>query len=124
VHALDPVDYQAWLSGVGAAESPRETGAKLFASLRCDTCHNAQSGARGPDLAGRWGAKVQLRGGGATVFDESHVRESILNPAAKLAQGYEPLMPSYSGQVGEEQLLALIAYIESLAAPGDVKEKP
>lgn len=124
VFALDPVEYQAWLAGAGAAETPREAGEKLFTSLRCDTCHNSQSGARGPDLAGRWGGKSVLRGGGSATFDADHVRESILNPGAKLALGYEPLMPSYSGQVGEEQLLALIAYIESLAAPQGAKEKP
>ncbi len=124
VYALDPVDYQAWLAGAGAAESPREAGAKLFSSLRCDTCHNAQSGARGPDLAQRWGRESRLRGGGSVTFDADYVRESVLNPAAKLAEGFEPLMPSYSGQVGEEQLLALIAYIESLDAPQGAKERP
>jgi cytochrome c oxidase subunit 2 len=124
VYALDPIDYQRWLAGAAAGETPREAGEKLFTSLRCDTCHNAQSGARGPDLAGQWGAEVAIRSGGTARFDADYVRESVLNPAAKIVKGYEPLMPSYSGQVSEEQLLALVAYIESLAAPQGAKTKP
>ncbi|MBL8803425.1 MAG: cytochrome c oxidase subunit II [Planctomycetes bacterium] len=124
VYALDPVDYQRWLSGTVAGETPKQAGEKLFASLRCDTCHNTQSGARGPDLAGLWGSEVALRSGGTVRFDADYVRESILNPAAKIVKGYEPLMPSYSGQVSEEQLLALIAHLESLSAPQGAKDRP
>lgn len=116
IHVMERVEYERWLDGAVSGETPRETGEKLFASLRCNTCHNNQSGARGPDLAGRWGMPVELAGGATVAFDEAYVRESILNPAAKLRAGYKPLMPTYAGQVSEEQILALITYIESLAA--------
>jgi cytochrome c oxidase subunit 2 len=43
------------------------------------------------------------------------LRESILNPQAKLAAGYKPIMPTFAGQVSEEQLLQLVAYIKSLS---------
>jgi cytochrome c oxidase subunit 2 len=116
VYALEPLEYQRWLSGAGTAESPREAGQKLFASLRCDTCHNPTSGARGPDLAGLFGGDVRLAGGGRTKFDADYVRESLLAPNAKIAEGFQPLMPSYQGQISEEHVLALVAYIESIGA--------
>lgn len=121
VYVLEPLDYERWLAGAVANETPRESGAKLFASLRCDTCHSSQSGARGPDLAGQFGKQVALAGGGSALFDAAYVRESILAPNAKLVAGFQPLMPTYTGQVNEEHLLNLVAYIESLAA---AKEQP
>ena len=53
------------------------------------------------------------------MADEAYVRESILSPAAKVVAGYQPVMPTYQGQVSEEQLIALIAYIESLQVPSE-----
>jgi cytochrome c oxidase subunit 2 len=61
---------------------------------------------------------VALEGGGEVVFDAEHVRESILDPRRKLSRGFQPLMPTYVGQLNEEQILALIAYIESLPPEG------
>ena len=48
-------------------------------------------------------------------MDDSYIRESILNPRAKIVAGFEPIMPIFQGQVDEEGVLALIAYIRSLA---------
>jgi cytochrome c oxidase subunit II len=114
VIVMEPLDYQRWLSGAIAGETPEQTGEKLFGALRCDTCHSNQSGARGPDLAGLWGRPVRVQSGAAAVFDGDYVRESILRPNARLAEGFQALMPTYQGQVSEEQILALIAYLESL----------
>ena len=47
-------------------------------------------------------------------FDEAYIRESIINPNAKIVKGYPPVMPTYRGQISEEQILDLIAYIRSL----------
>jgi cytochrome c oxidase subunit 2 len=122
VYVMEPLDYQKWLAGVSASESPRDAGEKLFSSLRCDTCHNTTSTARGPWLGGLMGSDVALQGGGKAKFDADYVRESILAPNAKTVAGFQPLMPTYAGQVSEEQILALIAYIETLSAPGGAKE--
>jgi len=116
VHVLSAEGYEAWLAGAAPSEPPAEAGAKLFSALRCDTCHNTQSGARGPDLAGRFGGEVRLQGGGRALFDPTYVRESILRPAARLVEGYAPLMPTYQGQVSEDQILQITAYLESLAS--------
>jgi cytochrome c oxidase subunit 2 len=113
VTVMEPADYEQWLAGTAANETPRETGRKVFTALRCDTCHSSASGARGPNLAGRFGSSVELEGGGQATFDAKHVRESLLDPRAKITRGYQPLMPTYTGQLNEEQILALIAYLES-----------
>ncbi|HYJ55448.1 MAG TPA: hypothetical protein VEX40_08025, partial [Mycobacterium sp.] len=57
---------------------------------------------------------ITLQGGGTAVFDETFIRESIVNPQAKVAAGFQPIMPTFQGLVTEEQLLQLIAYVRSL----------
>ena len=118
VIAMEPADYQAWLSGGGAEDSPVQAGEKLFASLACNTCHLQGSQGRGPVLTNLFGGKVELQGGGAVVADEAYLRESIMNPQAKIVAGFQPVMPTFQGLVSEEQLLQLIAYVRSLSQQG------
>jgi cytochrome c oxidase subunit 2 len=112
-------DYAAWLAGgpVGG-QSPVAVGAQLFQSLACYTCHEMGPGwmARGPSLQGVYGHQVPLEGGSAVLADEAYLRESILLPAAKVVKGWQPIMPTYQGQVSEEQLIDLIAYLKSLGS--------
>jgi cytochrome c oxidase subunit II len=114
---MEPDDYQTWLQGGPAPVSPVAAGEKLFTQLNCVTCHVAGSQGRGPSLAGVAGSKVRLVGGDVVAADESYLRESIVNPAAKIVEGYQPIMPTYQGQVSEDMLLQLIAYIQSLKEP-------
>ncbi|HEX8476083.1 MAG TPA: cytochrome c oxidase subunit II [Pyrinomonadaceae bacterium] len=110
---MEPTEYQAWLSG-GASESPASQGQKVFQDLGCATCHRADTQGRGPVLTGVFGKQVQLADGSSVVADESYIRESIINPRAKTVAGFQQIMPTYQGQVSEEQLLYLISYIRSL----------
>src|SRR5262249_1883547 len=87
-----------------------------FTKLACATCHTATSGARGPNLAGLFGKRVELADGGTIVANENYIRESILNPTAKVTKGYQPIMPTFQGLVTEEQTLQLMAYIQSLGS--------
>ncbi len=109
-----PEDYQTWLAGGLKPESPAAEGEQLFSELICSTCHEPGSSERGPALTGLLGRMVTLASGDTVVADEVYVRESILNPAARVVAGYQPLMPTYQGLVSEEQIIALIAYIELL----------
>lgn len=118
VVVLDPAEYQAWLDGRPSEKDPLQTGALLFQNLRCDTCHFAGSGARGPDMAGRFGSDVVLSDGQTVRFDERYLRESLLEPAKRLSSGFQPLMPSYKGQVTESDILALGTYLKSLQPSG------
>ena len=65
-------------------------------------------------MNGLYGAQVLLADGTSVVADDAYIRESILQPNAKIVAGYQPLMPTFQGQLTEEQILALTAYIKSL----------
>jgi len=114
---MEPEEYQVWLAGGPAPESPVLQGEKLFTDLNCITCHRMDDAGRGPVLRGVFGRSVKLASGEEITADAAYVRESILIPTAKVVAGYQPVMPTYQGQVNEEQILALIAYIESLRIP-------
>ena len=83
--------------------------------MACITCHSGAPGQLGPNLAGVYGHKVKIKGGGEVVADEAYLRESILNSQAKIVEGYLPVMPVFKGQVTEEQVMQLIAYIKTLS---------
>jgi cytochrome c oxidase subunit 2 len=123
VIVMDPNEYQAWLSGGGPGGSLAENGAKLFASLACNTCHRPDAQGRGPVLEGLFGKSVTLQIGETITVDEAYVRESILNPTAKIAAGFQPIMPTFQGLVTEEQLLELIEYVKSLQAVPQVQTR-
>jgi cytochrome c oxidase subunit 2 len=115
VVVMPPAEYQTWLAG-GKSASPIEAGEQLFTTLACVTCHAAAASARGPALTNLFGTQVRLRNGQTVIADENYLRESIVNPAAKVVAGYQPIMPSFQGQVDEQQLIYLLTYIKSLAA--------
>lgn len=117
VYALKPADYQMWLSGGTPGESLAAAGAKRFIEHACNTCHGDQPGARGPSLAGLFGKQIHLQSGQTLIADEAYIRESIVNPQAKLVAGYPPIMPTFQGLISEEGLLQLTAYIKSLSSP-------
>jgi cytochrome c oxidase subunit 2 len=74
--------------------------------------------ARAPRLEGLYGRQVKLANGDTLTADDDYIRESILNPTAKLVAGWDPVMPTFQGQVSEEQVIQLIAYVKSLADAG------
>jgi cytochrome c oxidase subunit 2 len=130
VIVMEPAEYQEWLNrslqtanipGVvlGAGSSLADQGKTLFTSLACITCHQAGDLQVGPSLNGLAGTRVPLADGRTVVADDNYLRESILNPTAKMVAGYQPLMPVFQGLVTEEQIQALVTYIKSLPAPGD-----
>jgi cytochrome c oxidase subunit II len=115
VVVMEPADYQAWMSGGPVAGSLAENGQALFQQLGCSTCHRFDVQGRGPSLAGIFGKPVQLEDGRSVIADEDYIRESILNSQAKIVSGFKPIMPIFQGQVSEEQLNALVAYVKSLS---------
>jgi cytochrome c oxidase subunit 2 len=117
VVAMEPADFQAWLSGGPPEDSPVAAGAKLFSDMACVTCHQEEAQGRGPMLVNLYGKSVQLQDGRKVVADDAYIRESIVNPQAKVVAGFAPLMPTFQGLVTEEQLLQLIAYVKSLSKP-------
>ncbi len=113
VIVMEKDEYEQWLSGQAEGSLGLE-GRKLFLKLQCLSCHSSNYQAKAPVLEGIWGQRVPLQGGGSAVVDANYVRESILKPTAKIHEGWKPIMPSFKGQVSEEELIQLIAYIRSL----------
>jgi cytochrome c oxidase subunit 2 len=83
--------------------------------MGCNTCHRGDSQARGPNLAGLYEDRVNFNSGPSIIADDAYLRESILQPTAKIVQGFQPIMPTYQGQLSEENLIQLIEYIKSLS---------
>jgi len=120
VVVMEPAAYEAWLSGTVLDVPPAEAGEKLFTHFGCTTCH----GERAPTMAGVYGKPQEMSDGTRVTFDDAYIRESILDSTAKIVKGYQPLMPSYRGQITEEQLMQLVAYIKSLSQPPAKEVRP
>ena len=115
VIVVPPADYAAWLTRQGVHESLAEQGEALFRERGCSGCHGAHSTVHAPALAGLWGSLVHLQDGSVRRADEQYIRDCILEPRTFTVAGYPPVMPSFAGQLGEDELLKLVAYIRSLA---------
>jgi len=116
VYVMSQADYAAWLSGGARNESMAQIGERLFNQLGCVTCHVADGTGRGPSLAGLYGKPEKLRSGEMRLVDEALIRQAIVNPNSILLPNYPPIMPTFQGQVNEEQVLQLIAYVKSLGS--------
>ncbi|WP_263415536.1 cytochrome c oxidase subunit II [Terriglobus albidus] len=114
VTALSPDDYQKWTEASNSGMSLAQNGERLFASLGCNQCHTGQAGARGPNLAGLYGTRVQMEDGSTQLANEAFLRDTILNPSSHVPAGYKPIMPTYQGQISEEGLIDLVEYLKSL----------
>ncbi|MBV9496737.1 MAG: cytochrome c oxidase subunit II [Acidobacteria bacterium] len=126
VEVMEPTDYQRWLAG-GTEGSLASQGEKLFQKYACNTCHTGDNTGRGPNLAGVYGKPVLLSDNTTATADDNYIRESILNPQAKIVQGFAPVMPTFQGQVSEDELIKLLAYVKSLgvqATPAPAVESP
>ncbi|MFN6964255.1 MAG: cytochrome c oxidase subunit II [Pyrinomonadaceae bacterium] len=116
VYVMEQRDFDNWLSGNASAGTPVEIGKDLFENkLGCASCHSGGPQQRGAKLEGIYGHTVKLVGGQEVTADDDYIRNSILNPSAQVVEGYQPIMPTFKGQVTEEQLNALVAYIKSLS---------
>jgi cytochrome c oxidase subunit II len=115
VIVMEPREFDNWLSGNAGNQTPAVAGQQLYQSLGCVSCHGANGeGGRGPTLAGLFGRQTLLSTGQTVRADEAYIRESIINPQAKLVAGFGPIMPTFQGQVSEDQLVQLLAFIKSL----------
>jgi cytochrome c oxidase subunit II len=115
VIVMEPKDFDEWLSGGASQQSPAVAGQQIYETLGCASCHGlAGEGGRGPALADLFGKQVSLENGRTIKADEGYIRESIVNPQAKLVAGFGPIMPTFQGQVTEDQLIQIMAFIKSL----------
>jgi cytochrome c oxidase subunit 2 len=117
----------AFPESVRRGPDPIDAGQKVYQANGCAACHAVTSqGGIGPGLGGIWGKqeKYTVGTGGAVqtvVVDENYIRESIIDPKAKIVSGYENRMPTYKGQLSDRQIDALISYIKALDSEGNIK---
>lgn len=116
---MEPRAYAAWLRTEGGEASLAQQGAALFRRYGCSGCHEGGGTVRAPALEGLYGSPVPLSDGRVVIADDSYIRDSILLPKKDVVASYQPVMPSFAGQISEDDLVKLIAYIESMqpAAP-------
>ncbi len=122
--AMPAPDYQRWLEQNGGSETMADTGRTLFMRYGCSGCHGGNgaggnqstSTVRAPRLAGLYGSPVTLADGTMVTADDRYIRDCILMPGTQRVAGYPPLMPSFAGQMSEEDILKIIGYIKSLAS--------
>lgn len=110
VVVMEPGEYQAWAAQTAPDSRPEALGAALFDQYGCVSCHGEQA----PSLAGIYGKPQLMQDGQTVIADDAYLRESIIDPRAKIVAGFGPLMPSFQGQLSEEQIFDLLAYIKSI----------
>jgi len=115
VVVMEPVAYQRWLATGEAGESIVVTGRRLFLDRGCSGCHAVNSRFHTPMLEGLFDKPVPLSNGEIVKADERYLRDAILLPGKQIAAGYDNIMPSYAGQLSEEEIMQLIAYLKSIA---------
>lgn len=115
----EPEDFDAWLTKVAdwiSTMPPDEAGALLYQKKGCVQCHSIDgTGGIGPTFAASFGNRRSFSDGSTGVMDENYIRESILNPRARMVAGFDPVMPTFQGRFKEDELVAIIAYIKSLS---------
>ena len=141
VVALEPRQYEEWLrthvvggadpipeSAVGSAnEGPQtmaQTGEQLFISFGCNSCHLPNGQGIGPSLVGLLGSEQVMADGQTIVADAQYIRRSILDPRSQIVEGYPAVMPTYEGQIDEQELFSLVEYISALTTPADTQQAP
>lgn len=114
-------EFKQWLAeNTGGGSKPEdlsqaEWGEQLAQTYACATCHSADgSEMTGPTWQGIFDHEVQLADGSTVTADENYIRESILEPNAKVVEGFPAVMNTYQGQLNDEQINAIIEYIKTL----------
>lgn len=129
VVVMRPADYARWLERQPAADGILARGRTVFREHGCSGCHGPEASVHAPDLNGIYGRVVHLSDGGTVVADDRYIRDSILLPDSEVVAGFEPVMPSFKGQIDAGDLLALVTWLKSTSstqqsAPGPGSTAP
>ncbi|MEX0609349.1 MAG: cytochrome c oxidase subunit II [Balneolaceae bacterium] len=113
----EPEDFQRWLSeqGSGGGGTPVERGENLISLQGCATCHSTDGSTLiGPSFQGLWGSERTFENAEPTIADENYIRESILDPGAKIVQGFQNQMASFEGRLSDDDITDIIEYLKTL----------
>ena len=122
VYVMKPEDYAQWIKNGGQDPQPQtlvEHGGAVYTKMACDNCHTDRDTMRAPSLYALYGKTRRFTDGTTAVADDTYIRDSIVTPAKQIVTGYIDTMSPYQsgtnpGDLSEEDILALIAYIKTL----------
>jgi len=117
VVAMEPKEFAEWMANGGQSVAPmsmEQAGAKIYSKIGCNNCHGAEDTLHAPSLYGIYGKRRVFADGTSLIADEEYLRSSILRPYDHITQGYGQTMPVYEGQLTEEDVINLTAYIKVL----------
>lgn len=115
VYVMTANAYAHWLTNQGTSSSLAAQGKALFRRYGCSGCHDENSTVHAPSLVGLYGHFVHLQDGTDRRVDATYIRDCLLEPRSFTVAGYPPIMPSFKGELGEDDIIKLIAYIQSMA---------
>ena len=116
VIVMPPAEFERWLARDGTGASMAARGFVTFRKYGCSGCHDPRSTVHAPDLRGLYGRMVHLQDGRTVIADDSYIRDSILLPGRDVVAGFAPVMPSFAGQIAEDEILDLIAWLKQSEA--------
>jgi cytochrome c oxidase subunit 2 len=108
-------EWEDYFKGTDPTKTPADWGKLQWERKGCNSCHNVDgTKSKGPSWKGIWMKEETLNNGSKVLVDEAYLRESMMNPQAKVVQGFDPIMPTFQGLLKENEIKGLVAYIQSL----------
>ena len=119
----EPGGFEPWLQKASnpypEEDAPHVNGEKAYRIRGCTQCHSIDgSTGIGPTFKGIYGKQESFTDGTTLTVDENYIRESIVDPQAKILEGFEGVMPTYQGRLSDAEITFIIAFIKSLADEG------
>lgn len=113
-------EFEVWRAEISsplARMSPVEAGAQLVVAKGCTACHSLDGTPRlGPSFLGISGREVAFTDGTRAASDPAYLRQSILEPTARIVAGFQPVMPAFGALLSEREVGAIVAFLASLDA--------
>lgn len=111
-------DLDAWIEKYSkrTTQDPVSYGEALYKNRGCKGCHSVDGSSRtGPSFKETFGNVRKLATGDTVTADANYIRESILLPKAKVVESFQPVMPSFKGQLSDDDLFCLTEYLKSVS---------
>jgi len=129
LYVMEPREYEQWKAKEEEEASKSmplaDRGKALIEKNGCLACHSVDGSLKvGPSFKGLFGSTVELEGGTKVKADEDYIRESIIEPNAKVVKRYKPVMPTFKGIASDDDITAIIAYMKTIGAPGAAPAQP